>query len=38
MSNWTLKRTEHNNQPRPDTPVVTLIKPTKTAPAPRPKP
>ncbi|MEC4020226.1 hypothetical protein, partial [Streptomyces sp. H27-D2] len=38
MSNWALKRTEHNNSPRPDTPVVTLAKPTKTAPTPRTKP
>ncbi|MFE4336255.1 IS4 family transposase [Streptomyces sp. NPDC056831] len=37
MSNWPLKRTEHNNRPRPDTPVVALAEPTRTAPTPRVK-
>ena len=37
MSNWALKRTEHNNQPRPDTPVITLAGPTKPTPTSRKK-
>ncbi|MCW2871838.1 MAG: hypothetical protein JWL99_3158, partial [Streptomyces oryziradicis] len=38
MSNWALKRTEHRNPPPPDTPTVTLVAPTKTAPTRRKKP
>ncbi|MEU6239271.1 hypothetical protein, partial [Kitasatospora sp. NPDC047058] len=29
MSNWALKRTEHHNPPRPPTPTVHLVAPTK---------
>lgn len=32
MSNWKLKRTEHHNLPRTDTPRVNLVGPTKTRP------
>jgi hypothetical protein len=30
MSNWKLKRTEHRSPPRPRTPRLTLVGPTKT--------
>jgi hypothetical protein len=32
MSNWKLKRAEHHNPPRPDTPRMTLVGPTKARP------
>lgn len=29
MSNWALKRAEHHSPPRPDTPTVRLVGPTR---------
>jgi hypothetical protein len=29
MSNWALKRAEHHGPPRPDTPTVRLVEPTR---------
>jgi hypothetical protein len=37
MANWKLKRAEHRNPARPETPTVTITKPTKTTPTRREK-
>ncbi|WP_407640045.1 transposase domain-containing protein [Actinacidiphila paucisporea] len=38
MSNWALKRAEYNNPPRPNTPTLQLVGPTKANPTRRKKP